>query len=93
MIQKSVHEDRLLDYRAVSQTNLEVVEVEAGKRCKLVRQPLQQLKLPHGVIIGGIVSNGDSSLPGPGPQIRPGDKVIVLTLPELLLDVEDMFAG
>ena len=93
VIQKAVHEDRLLDYRAVSQTNLEVVEVEAGKRCKLVRQPLQQLKLPHGVIIGGIVSNGDSSLPGPGAQIRPGDKVIVLTLPELLLEVEDMFAG
>jgi trk system potassium uptake protein TrkA len=93
VIQKSVHEDRLLDYRAVGQTNLEVVEVEAGGNSKIVRQRLRQLKLPEGVIIGGVVSNGDASLPSPDMQIHVGDKVIVLTLPELLLEVEDMFAG
>jgi len=92
VIQKSVHGDTLLDYRAVSQINLEVVELEAAKGCKMVKQPLHQIKLPPGVIIGGVVSNGESSLPTPDMQIQAGDKVIVLTLPEMLMDVESMFA-
>jgi len=93
VIQKAVHEESLLDYRAVGQTNLEVVEVEAGKGCKAANRALGGLKLPHGVIIGGIVSNGDSSLPTPETIIRAGDKVIVLTLPQSLMEVEKLFAG
>jgi trk system potassium uptake protein TrkA len=93
VIQKAVHEERLLDYRAVGQTNLEVVEVEAGKGCKAASKSLGELKLPDGVIIGGIVSNGDSSLPTPQSRIHARDKVIVLTLPERLLEVEALFAG
>jgi trk system potassium uptake protein TrkA len=91
VIQRVVHEERVLDYRAVSQTNLEVIELVAKAGSKVVRAPIRSLKLPKGVIIGAIASGETTSLPRPEDRIREGDKVIVLTLPEHLLEVEELF--
>lgn len=91
VIQKVVHENRVLDYRAVSRTNLEVVELEAKGKCKSTKAPIGKLKLPEGVVIGGIVSQGVPHLPSPDYRIRPGDKAIVLTLPEHMVEVENLF--
>jgi trk system potassium uptake protein TrkA len=91
VIQRVVHEERVLDYRAVSQTNLEVIELVAKAGSKVLRAPLRSLKLPKGVIIGAIASGESASLPRPEDRIRPGDKAIVLTLPEHLLEVEALF--
>ena len=93
VIQKAVHEEHLLNYRAVSQTNLEVVEMIVGKRSKALKRPLGRLKLPKGVIVGGIVSGENPILPTPDYQIQAADRVIVLTLPELLVQVEQLFAA
>ena len=81
----------MLDYRAVSRTNLEVVELEAKGRCKCTKAPIGQLKLPEGVVIGGIVSRGVPLLPRADYRIRAGDKAIVLTLPEHMVEVENLF--
>ena len=93
VIQRAVHEEHLLNYRAVSQTNLEVVEMIVGNRSKALKRPLGRLKLPKGVIVGGIVSGDNPILPTPDYQIQAEDKVIVLTLPELLVEVEELFAA
>lgn len=91
VIQRVVHENRVLDYRAVSQTNLEVVELVAKPGCKAVKAPIAKLRLPKGVVIGAIASGKGSSLTSPEMRIQPGDRVIVLTLPEHLMAVESMF--
>ena len=93
VIQRVVHENRVLDYRAVSQTNLEVIEVVAKAGSKAVKSPLRSLKLPTGAIIGAIASGDSASLPTAESHIRPDDKVIVLTLPEHLLEVEEFFGA
>lgn len=93
VIQRVVHEDRVLDYRAVSHTNLEVIELVAKAGSKIVKAPIKSLKLPKGVVIGAIVSNGAAALPTPEHRIAPEDKVIVLTLPEHLLEVEALFGN
>ncbi len=91
VIQKVVHENRVLDYRAVSRTNLEVIELEAKGACKCTKSPIGKLRLPEGVTIGGIVSKGVPALPSPDYRIKAGDKVIVLTLPEHIVEVEYLF--
>ena len=93
MIQKAVHEGRLLDYRPVSQTNLEVVELAVSPASKLAGTRIRKLKLPAGAIVGGVVSNGEAALPTPETVIHANDKVIVLTLPEVLVEVENLFTG
>ncbi|MCZ6472916.1 MAG: Trk system potassium transporter TrkA [SAR324 cluster bacterium] len=91
VIQKVVHENRVLDYRAVSRTNLEVIELEVKGKCGCTKAPIGKLKLPEGVIIGGIVSDGVPSLPNSGYTLKAGDKAIVLTLPEHIVKVESLF--
>lgn len=93
VIQKAVHEGRLLDYRPVSQTNLEVVELAVSPASKLAGTRIRKLKLPAGAIVGGVVSNGEAALPTPETVIHANDKVIVLTLPEVLVEVENLFTG
>lgn len=90
-IQRVVHEPRVLDYRAVSQTNLEVVELIAKDGCKAVKASIAKLRLPKGVVIGALATDNGSSLALPETRIQPGDRVIVLTLPEHLMAVESIF--
>ena len=93
VIQRVVHENRVVDYRAVSQTNLEVIEVVAKAGSKAVKGPVRSLKLPESAIIGAIASGETAALPTPDARIQPDDKVILLTLPEHLLEVEEFFGG
>jgi trk system potassium uptake protein TrkA len=93
VIQRVVHENRVVDYRAVSQTNLEVIELVAKAGSKAVKGPLRSLKLPKGAIIGAVAGAAGASLPTPELRIQPDDKVIVLTLPQHLLEVEAFFGG
>jgi trk/ktr system potassium uptake protein len=93
VIQRVVHENRVLDYRAVSQTNLEVIEVVAKAGSRAVKAAVRSLRLPPGAIIGAIASGGGASLPTAEARIRPDDKVIVLTPPQHLLEVEAFFGG
>ena len=91
VIQRVVHGNRVLDYRAVSRTNLEVVELEAKGKSRCTRAAIGKLKLPEGVVIGGIVSDGVAMLPRPDYRLHGGDKAIVLTLPEHMVEVENLF--
>lgn len=93
VIQKVVHENRVVDYRAVSQTNLEVIEVVAKEGSRALKGPLKSLRLPKGAIIGAIAGKEGANLPTPDTRIAADDKVIVLTLPEHLLEVEEFFGG
>jgi len=93
VIQRMIHEGSVLEYRAVSQVNLEVVELEVRERSKALRHPLGQLRLPEGVIVGGIVREGVPALPTPETRMEVHDKVIVLTPPEHLVEVEALFGA
>lgn len=90
-VQMIVHGDRMVSYRAVTHSDFEVIEVEAMEGCPGTKSPLSRLKLPEGVTIGGILSAGESFLPHPEYTIKKGDKVILLTSPEHLLEVESLF--
>ena len=64
-----------------------------GAKSRMANTPIGKLSLPAGVLIGGVVSGEDATLPTPETRMAVGDKAIVLTLPELLMDVEEIFAG
>ncbi|MDH4121970.1 MAG: Trk system potassium transporter TrkA [Deltaproteobacteria bacterium] len=93
LVQKAVHGESLVNYRAMAQANLEVVELELKEGAKAVGKSLEKLRLPEGVVIGGVVSDGKVSFPGAGSVLQSGDRVIVMTPPEYLLDMEKLFVG
>jgi trk system potassium uptake protein TrkA len=70
----------------------EMLELIAQEDSPIINQPLVELNLPKGVIIGGIVRNGKAIIPRGGEKIIPMDHVIVFTSPELVEQVEQMFS-
>lgn len=93
LIQRVVHEDRVLDYKAVAQTNLEVIEMEVSNNSKALKLSLKDLRLPKAAVVGGILSQGVPSLPTPELRLKAGDHIIVLTPPEHILEVETLFGN
>ena len=93
LIQKVVHENRVLDYKAVAQTNLEVVELETAEHSRVLKGRLKDLRLPEGAVVGGVFSAGVPALPNPEHTFKAGDRVVILTPPEHILEVETLFAS
>jgi trk system potassium uptake protein TrkA len=71
----------------------EMLELIASEGSPAINNNLKDLKLPKGIIIGGILRNQKSIIPKGNDVILPGDHVIVFTYPELVSDVERLFAS
>lgn len=62
------------------QGQAEITEIVASKGMKIVNQPIRELKLPGGVLIGAIHREGDVIIPNGSTIIREGDRVLIFSL-------------
>jgi trk system potassium uptake protein TrkA len=69
----------------------EAFEFEISEKCKACDKTLKELSLPEGIIIGTILRKNEVIIPVGGTAIRPGDRVIVFCLPQLVGQVEKLF--
>jgi trk system potassium uptake protein TrkA len=61
---------------------IEIVEAEVGKRSRLTRGALSELKLPRGVLVAAML-RGEKLLVPRGPdRVEPGDRVLIITTTE-----------
>lgn len=60
----------------------EVVELVVGSGAPITGKPLEQLKLPRGIIIGAIVHDNDVFIPNGKSVIYENDRIIVFSLAE-----------
>ena len=72
-----------------SDTDAEAIEIEVTPGAEAVGKTLLDLKLPVGVIIGGILRNGTTFVPDGSSVIREGDHIIFFSLPR---DIEESSA-
>ena len=70
----------------------EAIEAEALETSPLVDTPLNEIKLPAGVIIGAIVRDEEVIIPRGSTTIKANDRVIMLVAAESVKKVEKMFA-
>ena len=70
----------------------EVLELMVPAESVVTNKNLINLKLPKGIIIGGIVRRGRVIIPKGEDKILPGDRVIVFTDSELVPEVELLFS-
>ncbi|MEX2574367.1 MAG: TrkA C-terminal domain-containing protein [Balneolaceae bacterium] len=52
---------------------------------------MHSLKIPDGIVIGGILSNGSAEIATGNSVIRENDRVIIFALPRAITKVEDLF--
>jgi len=69
----------------------EIIEFEIHKKNRLLRHDLSELHLPDRSIIAGVVRGEDSFVPKLNFQFEIGDKVIILALPAVIHQLEQIF--
>ncbi len=88
-ILRFVREGQIEHVATFSDTDAEAIEIEVEVGSEACDKSLLDLKLPLGVIIGGISRNGTTFVPDGSTVVRPGDRIIFFALPR---DIEESVA-
>ncbi|MEA2102794.1 MAG: Trk system potassium transporter TrkA [Thermodesulfobacteriota bacterium] len=74
-----IRKGKVYTVTSLSNTDAEVIEVEAMETSDLVQRPIKSMHWPSNAIIAGIVrqGNGRVIVPGGNTTIDPGDRVII----------------
>lgn len=91
-ILRYVRRGSVLSVATLKGSTAEGIEFIVSPRFPYAGQPLAQVKLPSGSLIGAIIRGERVIIPGGTDAIRIGDRVIVFVLPEALSKVEALFA-
>ncbi len=70
---------RVTAVAALMEDEVEAIEVEATTDSRLVMSPLVQLGLPRGVLVAALQRRDDVVVPAGSDQVRPGDRVLLIT--------------
>ncbi len=70
----------------------EVIEAEVTETSSIVNATIEELNLPHEVIVGAVIHEDNVIIPKDNYMIRPGDTVIVLASRAQVQNVEKMFS-
>jgi len=88
-ILRFVRQGKVEQVATFSDTDAEAIEIEVSEGANAVGKTLLDLKLPVGVIIGGVSRNGTTFVPDGSTIIRSGDHIIFFSLPR---DIEESSA-
>ncbi len=83
--------DEVASLKIVSGINAEILEIEAKPGSPITKNPIKDIKLPDGVIIGGILRGEEAYIAVGKFQVEPGDSVVVFALPGTTAKVEKLF--
>ena len=76
-----------------SDSDAEAIELGVGPESPVAGLRMMDIDLPKGSLVGGIVRNRSPILPRGETMIKPGDRIIVFSLPEHITTVENLFYG
>ena len=71
-------------------SDAEALEIEVGLSSPVAGRALRDLHLPHEMIVGGVVRGGEAFVPRGDTVIEVRDRLIVIALPEVISEVEQL---
>ncbi len=78
--QKAIFED-IVNLTPVGEGKVNITEVVLKKTARVVNRPLESMKLPKDCLIAGLIRKGTPIIPHGKTRLRPGDRVILVSLP------------
>tara|TARA_R100001143_G_scaffold37173_1_gene34661 strand:+ start:4800 stop:6146 length:1347 start_codon:yes stop_codon:yes gene_type:complete len=90
-IHRQIRQVMMLTVKALHGIKAEIIEVIAGKNCKVLNNPIHKIELPEGIVIGAIVRGSESMIATGDTTIQKDDRVIILALPNAIEKVEQLF--
>ena len=73
-----------------SDSDAEAIELEVGPNSPAIGKTLADLRLPHSLIIGGVQRGDEAFVPRGNTEIKKGDHLIVIALPEAIPTAEKL---
>jgi trk system potassium uptake protein TrkA len=86
-----IRRGEVLSIASVHGVDAEILEFEVKEKSKIAEKRLRQLSFPHNAIIGGVIRNGRGYTAMGDFQFMPKDRVVVLSMPESIHQVETFF--
>lgn len=90
-ISRYIKRGELLSYASLEGIDAEVLEFKAISGSDVTKDKIKNVDFPKGAIVGGIVRGEESFIATGDTQIKPGDSVVVICLPDVVLEVEKLF--
>ncbi len=72
---------------------IEALEIEIMEHAPAIGISIGELRLPDGAVIGAILRSGDAIVPRGSSRFRKGDRVVVLSTPDIIGAVEHLFGA
>lgn len=85
-----VRRGKILSVTTLMEERVEAIETIALETSDIVDKPLNKINIPKGTIIGGVVKDDTVFMPIGQTIIRPGDRVVIFALREMIPQVEKM---
>ena len=92
-ILKFVRRGQVLSVSLLEKQQAEAIELMAAPGSRAVRNPLKDVGLPKGAIVGAILRNGKALVPDGNTQMEAGDRVVIVVLPGTVPEVEKLFGA
>lgn len=90
-ISRYIKRGELLSYASLEGIDAEVMEFKAISGSDITKDKIKDVDFPKGAIVGGLVRGEESIIATGETQIKSGDSVVVISLPDKVLEVEKLF--
>lgn len=90
-ISRYIKRGELLSYASLEGIDAEVLEFKANSGSDITKDKIKDVDFPKGAIVGGLVRGEESIIATGETQIKPGDSVVVICLPDTVSAVEELF--
>lgn len=85
-----VRRGKILSVTTLMEERVEAIETLAMETSDIVGREIRDVKVPKGAIIGGVIKDENAFIPIGQTIIRPGDRVVIFALHEVIPKVEKM---
>ncbi|MEX0720794.1 MAG: Trk system potassium transporter TrkA [Balneolaceae bacterium] len=90
-IHRYVRRGKVISVTELRGINAEVIELHATVNSKITKKPIQNLTIPDGCVIGGVLSNGSVEIATGKTQVKSNDRVIIFCLPDAIDKITKLF--
>jgi trk system potassium uptake protein TrkA len=88
---KFIRSGSIVSIASIPGVSAEIIEYIAKDHSKISSKPIRELHFPKGALLGAIVRKDEFFIPVGDSQVQRGDKVVVITLPTAIKEVEKFF--
>lgn len=83
---------QILSVTILKDERVEVTEMSIPDRAPALRRQLKHLKLPRGILVGGIARGDEIIIPRGNDMLLPGDEAVIVSLPDKAETVSRYFS-